>query len=99
MRTLRAVEKVPVVNRALSELQGETRVNCTREILLSAPALMNHISDDWLLAFSESQLVEPNAEKVLMHLLVCEQCCKLANLHHEYVRITQEALEQKEGEP
>ena len=56
MRTFRAVETVPAINRALSELQGETRVNSTREILFSAPSLMNHISDDYLLAFSESRL-------------------------------------------
>ena len=60
---------------------------------------MDHISDDWLFANSGDRMVESKDARPLLHLLVCEQCCKLANLHHEYGRITQEALEQKEGEP
>jgi hypothetical protein len=44
-------------------------------------------------------MVELKDARPLLHLLVCEQCCKLANLHREYGRITQEALEQNEGEP
>ena len=59
---------------------------------------MDHISDDWLFANSGDRIVESKDARPLLHLLVCEQCCKLANLHHEYGRITQ-ALEQKEGEP
>ena len=61
---------------------------------------MDHISEDGLFAYSGGHLVDPKDARTLMHLLVCEQCCRLAKLHDEYDRITQEALrEQKEGEP
>ena len=60
---------------------------------------MDHISDAWLLAYSENRLAESKAGKTLLHLLVCEQCCKLADLYSEYVRIATEALrEPEEGE-
>ena len=67
-----------------------------REILFSAPRLTDHVSDDWLLAFIGNRLAEPNDEKPLPHLLMCEQCCKLAVLHHEYQQITRHAFPEDE---
>ena len=44
--------------------------------------------------------MDPKDARPLMHLLVCEQCCRLAKLHDEYGRITKDALREPEtGEP
>jgi len=64
----------------------------TRDILLSSTGLMTHIADDWLFAFTDARLLEPNSVHLLLHLLVCEQCCKLVNQYRQYEGMTKDAL-------
>ena len=42
---------------------------------------MDHIADDWFYAYARRKGMASSAEKLLLHLLVCEQCCQLASLH------------------
>ena len=53
---------------------------------------MTHIADDWLFTFTEARLLEPQRANLLLHLLVCEQCCKLVNQHREYENMTQDVM-------
>ena len=64
----------------------------TRDILFSSPGLMTHIADDWLFAFTEARLLEPKSTHLLLHLLVCDQCCNLANQDREYKNMTKEVI-------
>jgi hypothetical protein len=37
--------------------------------------ISDHISGEWLNAYSKGQIEEPHLGKVEEHLLVCESCC------------------------
>lgn len=43
--------------------------------LESTQMMSDHISDEWLNAYSKGQIEEPYLGEVEEHLLVCESCC------------------------
>ena len=53
---------------------------------------MTHIADDWLFTFTEARLLEHQSAHLLLHLLVCEQCCKLINQYRAYEAMTKDAI-------
>jgi anti-sigma factor RsiW len=48
---------------------------------------MDHISDEWLLEYSQGDLEEPRMGKVEEHLLICEQCRRRVIAFDEYRKL------------